>query len=197
MDDLRPNHVLIVFLVAIITGLILGISAWVLAGLLEFDRPWLYGAGVLVVMTSLTWLLLVKRSLRMIENILGVDLDGFIGEPEQPRIIIMDPTDKGRTQGIILHDLPGGEGKFARLSAGVLNDVPLAERYWTGSAGPYSLNEFRDLRDYLLLRGLLSWQSEQDHRQGVDIEAPGRALMRSYAQMVDHSLPIPVDDWPT
>lgn len=200
MEDLKAKHVLIVFLVAIITGLILGVSGWVLVGLLEFERSWLYGAGVGVITTSLTWLFLVKRGLRMIENLLGVDLDqdGFIGDPEQePRIIIMDETDLGRTHGIILHKLPGGEARFSRLSAGILDGVPMAERYWTGSAGPYSLKEFRDLRDYLLLRGLLSWQSELDHRQGVDIQPPGRALMRRYAHLArSETLPIEVSNWP-
>lgn len=191
MDDLRPIHVFIVFLVAILSGLILGVSAWVLAGLLEIERPWLYGAGVLVITISTTWLLLLKRSLRMLEAVLDIDIDrdGSIGDPLPPRIVIMDETDKGRTEGLILHDLPGGEARFARLSAGVLNDVPLAERFWTGSAGPYSLSQFRELRDYLLLRGLLSWQSEQDHRQGLDVLPPGRALMRHYSQITNNSLP--------
>ena len=200
MDELKPVHVLIILMIAVFTGLILGVTVWVLFALLDYSRPWWYGAGATVITISITWLILLRRSVRIIEDILDVDLDrdGYIGEPEQPRIIIMDESDKGRTEGLILHDLPGGEYKFARMAAGVLQDeIPLAERFWTGSAGPYSLKEFRDLRDYLLLRGLLSWVSEQDHRQGIEIQPAGRALMRNYAQMVDHSLPIQVDNWPT
>ena len=200
MDDLRPVHVLIVFLVALLSGLILGVSAWVIAGLLGAERSWIYGASVLAITISITWLLLLKRSLRMIEAILDIDIDqdGYIGEPEQPRIIIMDETDHGKTEGLILHDLPGGEARFARLSAGVLHDeIPLAERFWTGDGKPYSQNEFRELRDYLLLRGLLSWASEHDHRQGIEIEPAGRALLRNYASMVGNSLPIKVENWPT
>jgi len=199
MDELKPIHVVIILLAALFSGLILGISTWVLAWILGAERSWIYGASVLVLTLSITWLVLLRRTIRMIEAILEIDLDfdGYIGEPEQPRIIVMDETDKGMTRGWILDDLPGGEYKFSRLAAGVLQDeIPLAERFWTGDGKPYSQNEFRDLRDYLIMRGLLSWASEHDHRQGIEIEPAGRALMRTYAQMIENGLPIQVDNWP-
>jgi hypothetical protein len=181
VTDLRPVYVLVIFLVSALTGLILGLSTLVLTSLARVERPWVYGAGVLVITTSITWLILIRRGIRILEAVLDIDIDqdGWIGNP---RIVIMDQRDESIQQGWILHELPGGEGKFAELSSGVMNGTPLAERYWTGSRGPYSLTEFRDLRDYLLLRGLLSWQNEFDHRQGLVIKPQGRALIRHYAE---------------
>lgn len=187
---------LILALLAALTGIFAGISTWALASVLGWPTPLAWGVVVWAISSSASWLVLLKRWWVVLEALLDVDInqDGFIGEALPPRIVIMDETDKGRTQGKILHKLPGGEGRFARLSAGVLDGTPLAERYWTGSRGPYSLNEYRNLRDYLLLRGLLTWQSEIDHRQGVEIEPAGRALMRHYAQILDNSLPIQEGD---
>ena len=199
MSELKPIHVLILLLVSLVTGLLLGSTVWVLFALLDYSRPWWYGAGATVITISVTWIVLLKRSIRIIEDILDVDLDrdGYIGEPEQPRVIIMDESDHGTTTGIILDDIPHGEMRFARLAAGVLNEnIPFAERYWTGDGKPYSQKEFRDLRDYLLLRGCMQWVNEYNHQQGIEILAPGRALIRDYASLVDNHLPIKVDNWP-
>ena len=186
MSDLKPTHVFIVLLAAALTGVILGLSMGTLAWLLEWSRPWAFGLGTWALTIAAAWLLLLRRSLRIIEGVLGLDLDrdGVIGEPANPRIIIMDQTDKGATEGMILDRLPGGEAKFARMAAGIIRGQPFAERFWTGKNGPYSLSEWRDLRDYLLLRGLLDWKSELDHRQGVDLQPAGKALVRRYATLL-------------
>ena len=188
MDNLKPTHVLIVFLISLLSGLILGVTAWVMAGLAELDRSWIYGAGVLVLVTSGSWIFLVQRSLRILEAVLDIDLSGYLDDTPA-RVVIVDDVDRDRTEGMILHDLPGGEERFSRLAAGVMDGTPFAERYWTGDGKPYSLKEFREMRDYLLLRGVMSWTSEADHRQGIEIQPAGRALIRTFSQLTDHYLP--------
>ena len=194
MSELKAKYIFILAGLAILTGLFLGLSGWLLAILAGWARPWAYGVGLFALSMAGGWIVLLGRGIRIVEGVLGIDInqDGYIGEPEpaNPRIIIMDQTDHGRTSGIILDDLPGGEDKFMRLAANVARGAPFAERFHTGRNGPYTTSQFRDLRDYLLMRGLLDWKSEQDNRAGVVINPAGRALVREYAQLITTPYPI-------
>ena len=195
MSELKAKYIFILAGLAILTGLFLGLSGWLLAILAGWARPWAYGVGLFALSMAGGWIVLLGRGIRIVESVLGVDLDGdrYIGEPPQPadpRIIIMDQADSGRTQGYILDQLPGGEDKFMRLAAGVMQGTPFAERYWIGDAGPYTLKEWRGLRDYFLRRGLASWKSSKANTQGVELLAPGRAMIRTYSQMTRTLPPI-------
>jgi len=187
-DDLPTPHILAA--TALITGAFLSMAVFTLAVLVHWVKPWAWGLSAFAFISALAWLGLMAWWRRLLEGIHGIEPKPAQIIEQSPRIIVMDETDKGYSQGWILDDLPGGEGKFARLAAGVMNGEPLAERYWTGSQGPYSLSEFRDLRDYLLLRGFFNWRSEADHRQGIDIQPVGRAMIRRYANLLDGPSPI-------
>src|SRR3990172_1470128 len=130
MDTNKPTtrDILNLGLVSGLSGLFIGLAALVVAVLAGWARPWAWGLGGWALVQAIAWLWLLRRSVAVIESILGVDLnrDGMIGEPANPRIIVMDPTDQGQVQGWILDDLPGGEQRFARLARGVVQeDIPL------------------------------------------------------------------------
>ena len=79
-------------------------------------------------------------------------------------------------------DLPGNGQQLGQLARGALAGRSFSEGEWTGSGGPYSRADFRQLRGDLLARGLLEWRNDSAPSQGVELTAPGRAVFRRLAE---------------
>lgn len=177
---------------ALVSGLILGVACWAIASLAGIDRSWAYGVGAWAFVTTLAWLLLLRRSLQLVEQLLGVDLDrdGFIGEPA-----IVEPVTR-----VDLVDnnsaYPGGQ--FLALPVDRVRMVAISLELERGASFSHSLagpskaltrGEYERLRDYLLREGLLRWNSDYSRKEGLALTGKGRALVRGFASMAASEIP--------
>ncbi len=101
-------------------------------------------------------------------------------------------------------DYPGGQ--FLDLLVDRVRMVAIAVEIVSGTsfshsmAGPGKLltrSVFERLRDYLLRRGLLRWNSEYSRKEGVSLTGKGGALVRGFASIVASEIPTlvaPADD---
>ena len=180
---------------ASITGIMIAIPAGVIAYLAQFQAPWAWSLLTWSLVQAIAWLRLLWRWLdltRPLELATGLDLDGDgqIGEPATVRIQLT--SDDGRQTQLM--DLPTTEAKLITLAHALAAGAPLSESEWTGAGKLYSRSEFRTLRDEFLARGLVTWTSPDDHRQGVTLTKPGRAMMQYLATR--HPSPTPLVDTP-
>jgi hypothetical protein len=173
------------------TGLIVGFSMLFLAIVFKWDKPGNWGLALGSIAWVITWLTLQRHwlsltALEKLETLTNTDIngDGVIGAPntdpvESPTVhISMTDADHHRT---ILFDLPASDAQMQTLAQGLLNNIPLSERNWTGKGNPFSIQQYTRLRDELILRGLAVQINQKDPRQGYSLTAAGRALMKHYS----------------
>lgn len=70
-------------------------------------------------------------------------------------------------------------------NGGTNKDKPMSEGAWTGRGKPFSVDEFRALRDWLFGEGLAEWNNERAHAQGWHLRARARAMIRGLAEVND------------
>lgn len=113
--------------------------------------------------------------LSTIERIVGRDLDGdnVIGDsrPREIRIRLQDTP----THEEIIH-LP--EAQLQKLAGCIQQGYRLTERELAGRNKPFSLNEWKALRDELKRRGLMVEASPKAPQQGYIWTKKGNAVMR-------------------
>jgi hypothetical protein len=176
MEELKAKHVLIVFLVAVLTGLILGVSAWVLASLLDIERPWLYGAGVFVVATSSTWLLLIVPKTQPV----SVSKKVYpIETPEPSPLKVSIDWNDGRS-GVFAR-MGITRDQFISWCIGVDRGRSLGENHWTGRGAVFSKGEYHQMRDELEDRGILRLK-HRHHSGGYELTQKGRAVCAEVAR---------------
>jgi len=193
---------------SVMTGLIFGLAAGVLAQYFELPRA--TGAGLVVGVLALVvmWLRVTRHwfSLTGIEIATGRDLngDGYIGDPSQdddqemrtpfdpPEVKVrLTQEDDGVYRQEVFY-LSADPGMMGALADGLLtHGFPFSERVWTGKGQPFSVNQFRTLRGELIERGLLAMRNPKDERQGYDLTLAGRAVLRHY--LTSPSSPSPVE----
>lgn len=165
---------------AAITGGLTGFSVGCVAWLLAAESPATIGFTAGVVITSLSWLALRSGWEKRLSAILGIEAAPAEAETYS-QLVHVEIVSEAGLQGDYL-DLPGGEEKLIRLAKGLSEGKPFTVRFWTGKAGLYSGPDFERLRAELIARGLARWRSEHDTKQGCDLTAKGKAVMRGLAK---------------
>lgn len=174
---------------SLMTGLFLGFTVIVFGHYFKWRNPWGLGLLVASLIQCMVWLVSLARWHRWVyklEDLTGWDLnrDGQVGSrPEPIRVELIQQ--EGRQVDFI--DLPASQDQLISLASGLLGRTPMAETHWTGEHRPFSKGEFHSVRDEMLRRGLLRWVNDHAHAQGMELTAPGRAVMRRFASMSAHS----------
>ncbi len=153
MDPLKP---------ALVAG-VLGVTAWWLVSLRSWSR-------------------LTKRNPLGVE-VRSVDDDGDESTPRVIRVQLDRVTETGHYQQSSIFDLPKGvtEAMMASLANGILNlHQPFTELEWCGPDKPFSMSKFRQLRALLENRSLIEPKNPKDKRQGIQFNADGEELLRSF-----------------
>jgi hypothetical protein len=177
------TDVLIPAVQAGITGVILGMSAGVIAYLAHWEHPGAFLLGGWVVFTAIGWLVFVGRAWRLVERVLGADpAPGFIAHTDAPQQM---------TQVELLGD-QGGD--YLKIPLDTMRLIAIAYQLehgasfshaLSGPGRPISRGEYERLRDYFLARGLARWVSPGSRKDGLELSRGGQSLVRYYASMVD------------
>jgi hypothetical protein len=169
---------------ALLTGVWLGISAGVIAYFLGTDG-WRVGFISFVLCSTFCWLYLMRRWMSLvwqIEQWLQTDLTGdeIVGEP------VIEQTIKHQIEAIVkegnktsIIDLPGDPGKLSLLARGlIIKELVLTEDVWVNK-GPFTLSEFRKLRNVMEKRKLIRLKNPKSHRPGFILTDKGREVLLS------------------
>jgi len=143
------------------------------------------------------WLSLQRRWLRLtdLEKFFNQDFnnDNHIGEPPvaaKIHVQVDEVTHQGHIRQASMFDLPCTEQQLKALAIGILEHrKTLAEKEWTGSGRPFSINEFRAMRSEMIKRGMIVPASSKSERQGFVFTRAGEAILRHYT-----SSPSPISD---
>ena len=195
-DSLRDG-VIVPILQALTTGALSGLALGGVLWLAGVESAWRWSVALIPVVWLAVWLLSLSHWRASLEKLLQRDLngDGVIGE--QPVRIIKQPSpevrvilerDNGRETDFI--DLPAQPEQLRQLADGLLSGRQFALSAWSGAGAPFSRSEFERLRDEMIRRGLARWRNERAQAQGLEVTAPGRAVLRRFASDAS-SLPTP------
>ena len=195
-DSLRDG-VIVPILQALATGILSGLALAGVLWLAGVESAWRWSLALIPVVWLVMWLASLSHWRASLERLLNRDLnnDGVIGE-QQPPVIISEPArevrvtlerEEGRHVDII--DLPAKEEQLRQLADGLLSGRQFALSAWSGTGAPFSRSEFERLRDEMIRRGLARWRNERAQAQGLEVTAPGRAVLRRFAS--DASKPTP------
>jgi len=177
--------VLYPLLQSLITGVIIGLAVVAFAWYVSWPKPWSLGLLIASLTQCAAWLISLARWHRWVyklEDLTGWDLnrDGQIGNrPDPIRVEVIQQ--EGRQVDFI--DLPASQEQLISLASGLMIGAPFAETHWTGERAPFSKGEFHQVRDTMIRRGLARWVNPRAHAQGMELTAPGRAVMRRFASM--------------
>lgn len=80
----------------------------------------------------------------------------------------------------VYFDLPATRAQLETLAVSLIVGGTFSERRWAGKLRPFSVNQFRALRDALIARRMIEQVSDKDPRQGYRLTAPGRALFKRF-----------------
>ena len=150
-------------------GEIARVYAWTVFG-------WtMYGLGVLSAMII---------SHAFVQAINYATRDNYIErEPEIEREPIIEPTTITYTEDAStkIFKLNASTRQLEQLSIGlIVASDPFSEKRWSGRGKPFSVNQFRDLRDEMVRRGLACLVNEKDPRQGYTLTRVGINLLKRY-----------------
>lgn len=80
-----------------------------------------------------------------------------------------------------IFDLPASPRQLEQLASGLLlAGDSFSQKKWTGKFKPFSINQFCDLRDEMIKRGMIVQISEKDPRQGYTLTSIGRAVLKKF-----------------
>jgi hypothetical protein len=160
--------------------------------------PW--WSGVIAGLVVLTWLFFrfigeQRDSLFLREQRLNIDLnnDGHVGPPPaKPNKIELDITDTHpdrEAQFRIVTLFNVGDEQFANFAHGVTRLArPLAEGEWTPNQNGFSINRYRDFIQQLADARLVEYIDPAAPRQGRQLTAAGRAILKKAADSYTETL---------
>lgn len=167
---------------AVVYGALVGIAVFVVAWRIDFPDPWLFGLLAALAVTFLRyagddflWLVLAKA-----EKITGLELDGKPGIGEQKTTNIDLTTKVGQTRRTQRLQIPASEEQILSLGLGIMGGVPFSEGRWTGKGKPFSINEFRELRDYFERAELIQLVNDKAPQQGYEFTETGLSMLQHY-----------------
>lgn len=167
---------------ATVYGALVGIAVFVVAWRIDWPDPWLFGLLAFIAVTilryagdDLLWLVLAKA-----EKITGLELDGKPGIGEQ-KVTAIDLTTKvGATRRTQRLRIPASPEQMTQLGLGILGGVPFSEGRWTGKGKPFSIDEFRELREYFKSAELLELVNDKSPNQGYQFNETGLEMFKHY-----------------
>lgn len=171
------------FITAILLGVVVGATAYY-RDLAAFKLAFLAFAYSLFLM----WLWLLAKWLNIVshlEQLTGIDInrDGMIADDPDPENQVITRLeivkDEGRSTSFL--DLPATPEELAKLAQGVLEGRALTESNWVGSRNLFTRARFSELRDKLIKRGVLCWNSPGTPARGVTLTRPGKAVFQHLA----------------
>lgn len=65
-----------------------------------------------------------------------------------------------------------------------------SEKVWTGDGKPFSVDELRALRDWMIEQHIARWRNERAHDQGWELLPRARAIMRGLAKQEEFVTPL-------
>lgn len=183
---------------ALIVTLAVWLICWMVFGMMDPHKPAIF-IGVVVWLwmwwkLQLHWFALT--AVNMMQDFMD---DGQLNNSNQPEVTEEAPRrvvtvrlvrENGRVSDTF--DLPGGEEAFRVLATGLVNGLPLSERWWTGRGKPYGSETWRDLMDVMRERGLAEYKDPEHKKRGHRLTPDGEAFSRGYAAL-PHS-PIEEDE---
>lgn len=178
---------------AFISGAISGVAVMILAWVADILDPWKPGLVIFALITPAIWFLSRHNWVGLVNRVeawtgLDIDQDGDVNDEPKPvtNIDLTTSENKGhrRTQRL---QVPATEKQLQKLAIGLNGGVNFSEKIWAGQGKPFSIDGFRELRDYLIKTQLLIQKNEKDVRQGYVLTERGR-------RMLTHYLPYPADE---
>jgi len=168
---------------AVVTGVLVGLTAGTLASLAELTRPFVIGVVIGAGASTLAWLASWRNwltTMQAIERRTGAGIySSTTTKVERVRFEIKQ--ENGRNMQFI--DLPADIHQLTTLADGLLSGATFNESTWTGKDAPFSLGEFRKLRTELLKRQLLEWVNPKSRSQGLRLTRTGLAAFRYIAEL--------------
>src|SRR3990167_1860369 len=175
MGDLKFSHVLIVTGAAAITGLILGIVAWVILWLVGVPGAFLWGAATWAGSTGLAWLWLVGKAIRMLEALAGVEPAPIqaVTYPTETRLHLAIDWDQGR--GGLFEELDIDDATFIAWACDVARGKSLGEDWPTGRHGRFSKGTYHQFLGRLEFQGVIRKRGRAIN-SGFELTGKGRAI---------------------
>jgi MFS family permease len=152
----KEGGVITPFLQAIITGILLGIAAGVLAWLTSSPVPWRWGFGICAITWAVSWFLLLMHNIGLTEVKPWFGMGGEDDDPPapvQPMIVNHYDEDK-QLREVDKFDLPGSPDQLRTYAAGILDGISPAQNNWVPLAKGFSRDGYEALIDELLKRHL-------------------------------------------
>jgi len=180
---------------SLIGGTFVGICAIILSVYLGWQKPVLIGLFVCFIVVTAIFLILLARWLNLtapIERITGWDInqDGWIGEavePEQIEITVRKE-DGGIYRGATMLSIGMTAARFRELCQGAYRNIQannnsFSEAQWVGRDKLFSnRNEFVQLRDQFIRRGVLEWANPDRRESGTRFTQWGIGLIKGFAK---------------
>ena len=177
-------HPLTLGLIALLTGIVLGLSALLIGYLMDWQDPWAVGGFILLIGGGLTWLTLIRWWQRLIETLHGIQEAPVSSEPLRLEILARD---SAYLDGTYL-DLPFTEQQLIDLGEALVSGASFSHAL-AGPGRQLSRAEYEQLRDLFLARGLVRWVNPRSHNRGLILTAKGSAVARGFASLAAGETP--------
>jgi len=164
---------------AVVTGLLCGLLACILAGLFHWGSPWSWGGVVGAVAVLLAWL--VFRA-EVVERQPGTHRESNNDVIFTPRrrvyagesaLKLSIDWDSGRSG--LFDDLQVSDEMFIAWGCAVASGRSLAEANWTGAAGIFTRSAYHAFLGRMIYHGMVRSRSKA-HNQGYMLSAKGEAV---------------------
>lgn len=182
----RTVAVTIPFYQSLISGLLAGVLVAILLYALGVNAKWIFVGFALTVVavTAIVWWVRLRDWQSLIWNMeqqMGIDLTGdqIVGPPVAIRAEVSRNGGANKTyadlQGTYLIDF---------LDA-ILAGEPITEARWTPQKNGFSKNEYWRNVSALIRNGVLRWNNEQAHDQGVSLTPDGRDILKQWIKEIE------------
>lgn len=169
-----------------VQSVIAGIVAMIFTAMILYARnaidylmPMLLAGGTTFV---LMYLVLMRRWLELTaEKITGIDIngDGVIGPKPRSIRVTLNMFDRNQRMSQFYYDFSdvASETQLIEFADGMLNaGRNMAEREWSGPGKPFSIDEYRSFRSFLIGRGLARAANKKGANQGFELTEEGEAV---------------------
>ena len=183
-----PADVTVPALQSVFSGVATGILAGAGAAVAQAEGAWLWGLMGGAVGMGVTWLVVLRehrQGLWEVERLVGRDLDGdgVVGDPAAKRepmsVELVERDRAGRLRRLRFVKWSGvtDEELLGLAKAVVVDEVPFSRRELAEVLSP---DKYRVVSRAMVRGGLLRYRNGKNDRNGVELTASGRAVMRKY-----------------
>jgi hypothetical protein len=159
-------------------GILLFIAAWALGSLLSWDKSLPIAVTVGACVAVLTWQVEGAAWRRRIDTLAGVSDPAA---PSTPSNTLLELRMDGLPQHLSYANLPVDLERLQVMAAEIVyNGAGLSEAVWVGTW--FSRQEWVQLRQALISRGLAKWNSERNTARGVSLTRAGQSAFAYIAR---------------